>query len=380
MVAKGTGTPDPRQLGNGVDLAAIAAGFDLPSRAGAIEPLGNGLINETFRVVTGGSGYVLQRINTQVFNDPELIMSNLSRLAEHLGRVDSGGLRIPAPIRARDGSTLVRGPGGSVWRMMELIPDVLTLTRIETADQAWEIGGALGRFHRLTLDMPLHALGATLPGLHDTPAYLRRLLEVRKRGGIDIGGAELGECFAFIDAREGLVSELDDARLAGRVAPRVIHGDPKADNFLFGRLDHRALALIDLDTVQPGLIQHDLGDCLRSCCNRVGESPDGLPSASFDLDLCASVLGAYAAEMGPLLTRDDIALLYDSIRLLPFELALRFLTDHLVGDRWFKVTHRGQNLHKARVQLALVADIESKAEPIRRVIARSFRLQTGTIR
>jgi len=369
-----------RAPGSGIDLAAIVAGFDLPVAAGPVEPLGRGLINETFQVHAGDAGYVLQRINTGVFADPGLIMSNLVRLGEHLGRRGSTGLQIPAAIPARDGSALVRGADGSVWRMLELVPDALTLARIETTAQAGEIGRALGRFHRLTSDLPLDAVGVTLPGFHDTPAYLGRLLAVSGRIGPDGHDPVVTDCLAAIAERRALASVLADARAAGRLPLRVVHGDPKADNFLFSRTDGRALALIDLDTVQPGLVHDDLGDCLRSCCNRTGECPDGVPCAGFDLGLCEAILDAYAAEMGPVLGADEIDLIYDAIRLLPFELALRFLTDHLEGDPWFKVAYRGQNLHKARVQLALVAAIEAKADRIRALIAQAFDRTTATSR
>ena len=232
----------------------------------------------------------------------------------------------------------------------------------------------LGRFHRLAAELPRDRLQISLPGFHHTPSYLTRHLRVRESttaaNGAD--GAVLADCFTRIDARLSLAHVLEDARSAGRIAERVIHGDPKLDNILFDATGRRALALIDLDTVQPGLIQQDLGDCLRSCCNRSGEYPQkqGLPN--FDLGLCAAILDAYGEETRGLLGPGDIEVLYDSIRLLPFELALRFLTDHLEGDRYFRVAYRGQNLEKARTQLDLVADIESKEPAIRGIIADAF--------
>jgi Ser/Thr protein kinase RdoA (MazF antagonist) len=257
---------------------------------------------------------------------------------------------------------------------MERIPDSITLARIETRDQARELGSALGRFHRLAGSIPAGRLGIALPGFHRTPDYLGRLEAARRRPPLDglCTPESVADPLAFVAARPGLAGVLERARASGTIPERVIHGDPKVDNILFHRESGRALALIDLDTVQPGLVQHDLGDCLRSSCNRVGESPDGAPAARFDLGLCAEILGAYGAEAGDLLAPADLALVYDSIRLLPFELGVRFLADHLEGDRWFRVTHRGQNLHKARVQLALVADIECKEREIRAIVADAF--------
>jgi Ser/Thr protein kinase RdoA (MazF antagonist) len=169
-----------------------------------------------------------------------------------------------------------------------------------------------------------------------------------------------------------MVDVLEDARRLGRIPVRVVHGDPKLDNILFDRTRTRALALIDLDTVQPGLVHHDIGDCVRSCCNRSGESPEGEPRAELDLDVFRDILGAYSAETRDLLTPAEIELVSDAVRLIPFELGLRFLTDHLEGDRYFKVGEPGQNLRRALVQFALVADIEGKEREIRRIVADGF--------
>jgi Ser/Thr protein kinase RdoA (MazF antagonist) len=354
-------------------LAEIAASFAVDGAVGPIAPLGQGLINDTYRLHMGGRDFVLQRINTRVFPDPERIMANLEALAQRASQADAG-IRVPAPIRSRAGGALVRDPDGGVWRLMELIPDGMTLGRIETHDQAMEVGRALGRFHRLAGSVQPGRLGVTLPGFHRTPHYLDRLDELRRRPPVDALAAPeaVADCLAFVDARRDLAQVLELARAGGTVTERVIHGDPKVDNILFHRDNGRALALIDLDTVQPGLIQHDLGDCLRSCCNRSGESPDGKAQARFDLGLCALILGAYGQETRGLLGPGDIAAIYDSIRLLPFELGVRFLIDHLEADRWFRVAHRGQNLHKARVQLALVADIERQEGEIRGIVAEAF--------
>ena len=352
------------------DLVALVAGFAVDDAIGPIEPLGKGLINLSFRVGSQGRDWVLQRLNSEVFDHPERIMANLRVLAEHGEQASVLGLRIPALVLGRDGLPFVRAPDGALWRLMELIPSTLSLTRLETADQAREVGRVLGRFHRFAAALPKDALRESLPGFHHTPSYLAHHLRARglAQDLADAAQGGLRDCFARIDARRSLAQVLKEAR----VEERVVHGDPKLDNILFDSAGERALALIDLDTVQPGLIQQDLGDCLRSCCNRVGESPEGARQPRFDLELCAAILGGYAEEAGGLLRPGDIAVLYDSVRLLPFELALRFLTDHLEGDRYFRVDYRGQNLEKARIQLDLLADIESNEPAIRRIIAEAF--------
>lgn len=348
------------------DLASIAAAFAIAPPIGPIAPLGGGLINQTYRVESGSGAYVLQRINRQVFPDPEAIMANLAVLSDHLAGRD--GLRVPALVPTRAGRAWLRDRHGEVWRLMELIADAVTLTELATPRQAAETGAALGRFHRLTRDLDPDRLAVALPGFHRTPRYLARLREVRRTPG-DAAADALAEALL---ARAALADRLEESLAAGRIGLRTIHGDPKLDNILFHRENGRALALIDLDTVQPGLIQHDLGDCLRSCCNRQGESPDGAARTCFDLGLCADILAAYAAETRDVLGRGDVETFYDAIRLMPYELAMRFLTDHLEGDRYFRVTARGQNLAKAGVQFDLLLDIESQETEIRNLIARLF--------
>ncbi|HYN79030.1 MAG TPA: phosphotransferase [Lamprocystis sp. (in: g-proteobacteria)] len=366
-------TADPPDLTPGgsdrPDLREIVAGFAVDPLATPIVRLGKGLINDTFAVTTTTGRYVLQRVNRRVFPCPEQIMSNLTELAAHAaGRA---GLRVPALLPARDGRPYLRTVAGDLWRLMEFIPDSVTLARIETAEQASQVGSALGRFHRLAQDLDPGRLAVTLPGFHRTPDYLARHQALRTEPSWDRGDAALAVCGAFIDAHIGLAAVLEDALAAGRIPLRVIHGDPKIDNILFHALDGQALALIDLDTVQPGLVQHDLGDCLRSCCNRGGEST-GLDAVRFDLDICQQIVTAYATETRGFLPAADLAVLYDGIRLMPFELGLRFLNDHLEGDRYFRVSHRGQNLHKALIQFALLADIEAHETAIRAIIAQGF--------
>ncbi|MBK5966959.1 aminoglycoside phosphotransferase [Thiocystis minor] len=349
----------------------IAARFAIAHPLGAIAPLGRGLINDTFSLDAGGQRYVLQRINGAVFPAPERIMSNLRVLGAHLADLADTGLRLPSLIATREGGDSLRDADGSLWRLMEFIPDAVTLARIENDAQAREVGAVLGRFHRLVASLPIERLALSLPGFHATPEYLKRFLAVAEQSPGQ-GNKNMRDCLDFVLSRQGLADVLEAALKAGTIPRRVTHGDPKLDNILFARDGSHALALIDLDTVQPGLIQHDLGDCLRSCCNRVGEGTQDAAGVRFDATLCAGILAGYASETRDFLAQADIDLFYDAIRLMPFELGLRFLTDHLEGNRYFRIDEPGQNLRKARIQFALVADIERQEETLRALIATCF--------
>jgi len=347
--------------------AGIVDRFALPTPVDRIEPYGNGLINATFLVTTEDAHYILQRINGLVFPQPERILANLSVLSTHVATRVPAEPRIPALIVARGGLPCVRDSEGELWRLMEFIPDTEGLTGIEDPEQAREVGRILGRFHRLVSDLAVDRLAVTLPRFHVTPDYLKRFEQVLA-GSTGVHPQALSKAIAAVTARRARVDVLEAARRAGHLPLRVIHGDPKLDNILFDRTTGRAVSLIDLDTVQAGLVHYDIGDCLRSCCNR----HSGATDTRFDLDLCRAILGAYADTTDGLLNGAEIELLFEAIRLIPFELAMRFLTDHLEGDRYFRVTKRGQNLHKARVQLALVADIEAKEQAIHHIIAACF--------
>ena len=353
-------------------LIALAAGFAVTGRPTSVAPLGQGLINATFSLETDAGGYVLQRVNRQVFPHPERIMANLGVLAGHLACHPNPGIAIPAPIPRRDGAAFAVDRDGNLWRLMERIPDVENLTQVETQAQAREVGFALGRFHRLVADLDPGRLVVSLPGFHVTLGYLARLDRVLAEHRPGALGPDLTHCLGEVEGRRRLAGALDRARRSGRIPLRVTHGDPKLDNILFHRGDGRALGLIDLDTVQPGLIQHDIGDCLRSCCNRQGESALAGTGVRFDLDIAEPILGAYARETRNVLGAADLAGVYDGIRLVPFELGVRFLTDHLAGDRYFRVRHRGENLAKALTQFALTTDIERQAEAIRALVRDAF--------
>lgn len=369
------------------DPIAIARCFLGPRAALRVQPLGAGLINQTWLVDGVQPRAVLQRINSGVFPDAAGIMANLARLQDHLAARPRADLRLPAVRRAvADAAPLVVDEQGGQWRLLEYIAPSQVLAPPCSPAQAREVGAMLGRFHAACADLDPTTLTPTLPNLHATPAWLAGLRQALNHHQhqhqhlnhpLDPAVADL---VAAIEARAALVPVLEQARAAGQLPLRVVHGDPKLDNVLFDPDGQQAIALIDLDTVQPGLIHHDLADCLRSCCNRRGEaacdhgtSPAaGMPTVHFDLALAAALLAGYANAAPALLSATEIGLLDPAIRLLPLELAIRFLTDHLQGDRWFRVAYRGQNLDKARVQLALLADIEAKAGPLQQLITATF--------
>lgn len=347
----------------------IAGEFEPGDAVTAVRAHGNGLINDTYLVETAnGQHLILQRLNTRAFPHPEQILANLRTLLDHARTQDTGDLRLPAICKARDGRDYVIDADGGFWRALEYIENTGTRERLADTTEAANVGAALARFHVLLTNLPVTRLHETLPGFHVTPGYLVRF-DAAVAAMPKLNDAELHAALAFVEERRAFVPVLEDARQAGKLRLRPIHGDPKLNNFLFETGTSRVVSLIDLDTVQPGLVHYDIGDCLRSCCNPAGEMPADLGEVHFDLELAGAILHGYLIGAARLLTVADLFYLYDAIRLIPFELGLRFLTDHIEGDRYFKVGRRGDNLYRARVQFALTASIEANEHALRNLIA-----------
>jgi Ser/Thr protein kinase RdoA (MazF antagonist) len=173
-----------------------------------------------------------------------------------------------------------------------------------------------------------------------------------------------------VAAREDLVPVLEEARKRGELRLRPIHGDPKVNNVLLDSHSGEAIALVDLDTVKPGLVQWDIGDCLRSACNRLGEEAADWEAVQFDPELCEALLSGYLDAARGFLDDADFAYLVPAIQLIAFELGLRFLADHLAGDTYFRTNRPGHNLERALVQFRLTESIEAQRGEIGAIVER----------
>jgi Ser/Thr protein kinase RdoA (MazF antagonist) len=342
-----------------------------------VREFGKGNINTTFLVTTGSAHdhrFILQRINTQVFREPGLIMRNMRISTRHmLRRIQdtpvTGGRRweVPVLILTHDGLDHWRGPGGSFWRAVGFIEGSQSFAAIKDGDHAHEVGYALGLFHTLLGDLSPGTLADTLEGFHITPRYLGHYNEILSRH-TRRASPEITRCMRFVSGRTSLAHVLEDAKAGSRLLLRTIHGDPKVDNILMDIENGQAVSIVDLDTVKPGLVHYDIGDCLRSACNLTGEDTEQWETVRFDPDIARAVLKGYCPVAREFLTGNDFDYLYDSIRLIAFELGLRFFTDYLEGDVYFKVRRPDHNLVRALVQFRLTESIESQETTIRSII------------
>jgi len=256
---------------------------------------------------------------------------------------------------------------GSFWRGISYIGAAISVDVVSSLKQAYEVGYGLGMFHQLIADLPSEQLRDTLEGFHITPSYLAEYDAVEAKASVPLTTQE-SHCHQFIADRARWASVLEDAKQAGDLSLRPIHGDPKVNNLMMDAESGKAIALVDLDTVKPGLVHYDIGDCLRSGCNPLGEETREPEAVVFDLERCEAILSGYLETAGQTLSEADHRYLFDAIRLIPFELGLRFFTDHLKGNSYFKADRAGHNLDRALVQFALTASIEAQENEIRELL------------
>ncbi|HYW20094.1 MAG TPA: aminoglycoside phosphotransferase family protein [Nodularia sp. (in: cyanobacteria)] len=369
-----------------INLITIAEQFTSQGQVTGIESLGNGNINDTLLVTLDSSEkkhFVLQRINTQVFRQPELVMQNMQILTDHVcdsyaalsanrDRLQSTApnrrWEVPRLLLTQNSQNLWIDQNNGYWRAMSFVENAESFDTLPDSSHASEIGYALGMFHNLISDLPPDKLADTLPGFHITPVYLQHYEDILSKTHPYIS-PEVSYCLQFVNAHTTLANILEDAKATGKLPLRLMHGDPKINNVLFDTTTHKAVSIIDLDTVKPGLVHYDIGDCLRSGCNPVGEETEEWEKVYFDADLCQGILQGYLDVAQAFLTENDYSYIYAAIRLITFELGLRFFTDYLAGNLYFKIKYPEHNLARALVQFKLTESIESQETKIRQIIA-----------
>lgn len=367
-----------------MELSLLIHKFDIPGRLVTIVPIGNGNINDTYRAIFRNTfneqQVILQRVNGNVFPDPSLIMDNMHALTQHCHRklekeIENADRiwQMPKIIQTMEGEDSFRDEDGSCWRVITKIASAHAFDSAQGPEHAKECGSVLAHFHDLVSDLPLEKIHNPLPGFHVTPRYLAKYdATVATESGQRLLNAsmEAKRLAQVIEDRRAFVPVLQDAIDSGLLTPRIMHGDPKVNNIMMDEYTGKGTAIIDLDTVSPGLVQYDFGDAIRSICNPAGEEEPNLNKVVFDMDLCEAFIKGYLPFARDFLTDADRHYLFDSTRLLAFELGLRFFQDYLAGNVYFKTRSPEQNLNRARVQFRLCESIESRERMIRKALER----------
>ncbi len=347
----------------------------------SINKINTGLINSTYVVNVNttyeDSYYILQKMNINVFKKPLDIISNLRTIGHYISTNKNklspvlclNEWQVPLLRKPLNSNNDFIEDSSGFWRLTTYITNTKTVTSISTDLEAYQLGLGLAKFHYLVRDIPLDKLKVVIPNFHCTPIYLQEydnFLTHNKsyfKYTTEIAG-RIDKLNKFIDLRRDYVNLFTDSTINYKLSKIPIHGDPKVNNFLFDLGTDRALALIDLDTVQPGYIILDIADCLRSCCNQMGEECLYLDLVTFNIGLFESFIeGYYSFPLNPL-NHEEILYIPYALRLITYELGLRFFYDYLSGDRYFKTLSPENNLLRAEVQFQLLHSIESNFDQI----------------
>lgn len=359
------------------DLSDVVGSFAIPGHPTSAERWGKGHINDTWRVtVEGGSRrsqYILQRLNSQVFRRPELVMQNVARVTARLNRQEgafaAGSIRVPDLIPSRSGLSWLRDAGGGFWRLVPFIGGTVVLDRVSSVREAREVGRAFGEFQQRLADWDAPWLQETIPGFHDTAARYTALDRAIAEAPARVRDAAMGE-IAGVLAHRHLAGRIQELQVSGALPERVVHNDAKVGNVLFDERSGRAAWVIDLDTVIPGTLLHDFGDLVRSSVSPTDEDERDLAMVAVRIPLFEALADGYLRAAGDTLTDEERRHLVVAGRIITLEQAVRFLTDFLSGDQYYNTTRPDQNLDRARTQLRLFESLTEHQTELEAIITR----------
>ncbi len=354
-------------------MQEIMEAFCLQGSPVSCERYGNGHINETYLLRTDQPhDYILQRLNTRVFPDPEGLMRNVEAVGVYLRRCGDDARHVLTLVPTKDGKMFHRGGNGTYWRVFEFITDSICLEQAEKPEDMRQCGVAFGRFQRQLAGFPVERLTEIIPGFHDTPNRYRQLqqaVEENRAGRLHEVEAELDGYMARASEADGLIR----LHRAGLLPTRVTHNDTKLNNVMLDAATRTALCVIDLDTVMPGLAANDFGDAIRFGASTALEDERDLSRVSLSLPHYEAYTEGFLSECGRHLTETEIETLPLGAKLMTLECGIRFLADYLNGDVYFHTNRPGQNLDRARTQLRLVQDMERKWDDMMRIATRTRR-------
>ena len=350
-----------------INLGEIFNSFQAEGKFLSGGPFGSGHIHDTFRIETAEKekdDYILQRLNNRIFKNIPELQSNIERVTMHLNRKISA---IPGSdvkrecltlIPAKDGRSWITDREGSFWRMYIFISDHRSYNIVDTPDKAYEGGKAIGRFQAMLADLPGKPLYDTIPYFHDIEKRLETFNRKLKEDPAGRAGKVEDE-INFVHNRAEEMKIILRLGREGKIPVRITHNDTKFNNILLDRND-KALCVIDLDTVMPGYVHYDFGDAIRTAANIAAEDEKELSKVKMDINLFKAYAEGYLSETRDTLNDVEKEYLAFAPRLITFIIALRFLTDFIDGDNYFKIHHEHHNLQRARAQFRLVESMEEQ--------------------
>ena len=347
-------------------MLEILSKFQLEGRAVACEPFGSGHINATYLATTdAGKRYVLQKINDSVFRDVDGLMNNIRLVTEYLRARGHAALHI---VPAADGRPYTLHCDGSYYRVYDFVEGIC-LDQVETPEDFRQSGVAFGEFQRQLAEFPAASLVETIPRFHDTANRFRIFREALKAD--PLGRArDVQPEIEFSLAHEEMASSMLNMLARGELPLRVTHNDTKLNNVMLRADTRTPLCVIDLDTTMPGLAGNDFGDSIRFGASTAAEDEQDLDKVEMSLRLFDAYADGFLGACGESLTAAEIETLPLAAMLMTLECGVRFLTDYLQGDTYFRIHRPGQNVDRCRTQYKLVADMERKRDEMLKLVHR----------
>lgn len=355
-------------------IITAAGRFAIDGIVTEVRPMGNGLINDTYMVSTSsGKDYVLQRINHLIFRDVPLLQRNIANVTSHIRtRLQEAGeteidRKVLNFLSLRDGEDTFFFDGGSYWRMSVLISDSVTVETVSPAS-AYCAGKAFGHFQAMLVDMK-EEVGETIPDFHNMELRARQLDDaVNADSAGRCSEPEIKEFLAEIAQNMSEMCKAERLHREGLLPKRICHCDTKVSNMLFDR-DGSVLCVIDLDTVMPSFIFSDVGDFLRTAANKVAEDCPEIEKVAFDMDIFKAFIKGYLESSADFLTPVEKDNLPYAAALFPFMQAVRFLTDYINGDTYYKIAYPEHNLVRTRNQMALFRSVLSHIDQMKAIVS-----------
>ena len=343
-------------------LNNILSAFAYEGNVVEIKPMGNGLINDTYRVVTDmGPGYVLQRINNAIFKDVELLQNNIEAVTGHIrGKLEAAGeqdveRKVLEFIPLKEGGKTYWTDGVEYWRVSKLIKDSITIETVNP-EYSYYAGKAFGEFQAMLADIP-QQLGETIPDFHNMELRARQLKEaVAADAAGRMDSEEVQSILAEINESVEEMCKAERLHREGVLPKRICHCDTKVSNMLFDK-EGNVLCVIDLDTVMPSFIFSDYGDFLRTAANKVAEDCPEIDKVEFNMEIFKAFTKGYIESASVFLTPVEKENLPYAVALFPFMQAVRFFADYINGDTYYKIKYPEHNLVRTRNQVALFRSV-----------------------
>ncbi len=366
-------------LEQGICLEEALLAYDFGGTIVGAVRYGSGHINDTFCVYTQTSAgetlrYILQRINGKVFKDVPKLMENIIGVTNHLCKIikqNNGDVmrETMTVLLTKEGAAYFTDSAKVMWRVYRFVEGTVCLQRAETPDLFQASAKAFGRFQKLLADYPVKQLHETIYKFHDTRNRLNNF-KIALEADLLGRAAEIKPEIDFVLAREKECHVLMDLLEKGDLPLRVTHNDTKLNNVLIDKQTRQGICIIDLDTVMPGLLANDFGDSIRFGANHCAEDEADLSKVNFSLSLFEAYTESFLSEAGSAMTKTEKECLVWGAKLMTLECGIRFLTDYIEGDVYFKTHRPKQNLDRTRTQFKLVADMENNWEKMQTIVAK----------